>query len=343
MASVSQDTQLTSRSRQSVSSLALARAQALFSPNGPAPLTRMEHQELRRIARAFRRDILLSVAEAGSGHPGGSLSEIDILTTLYYRVLRHDPSNPTWPDRDRFILSKGHACPGLYTVLAHRGYFPLANLSTFRKLNSHLQGHAHIGTPGVEMSSGSLGQGLSFAIGVALAGRVDARSYRTYVLLGDGECDEGQVWEAAMAAAHYKVDTLIAIIDRNGIQNDRFTSEVMELEPLPAKWRAFGWRVLQTNGHSFPSLLRAIQRAQETRGQPTAIIAGTTKGKGVSFMENNPAFHGKAPNREQLAQAMHELGFPGKDVAQAMNDMGFSNEKTAAVLESMEQQAAGRA
>ena len=289
------------------------------------------YQELREIARAVRRDILLAITEAGSGHPGGSLSETDILVALYYCVLRHDPKNPAWPDRDRFVLSKGHACPGLYTVLAHRGYFPKADLSTFRKLGSHLQGHAKIGTPGVEMSAGSLGQGLSFGIGVALAGRVDGRSYRTYVLLGDGECDEGQVWEAAMSAAHYKVDTLTAIVDRNGIQNDRFTKEVMELEPLAAKWRAFGWRVLEANGHSLPALLRAFRQAKETQGRPTAIIAKTVKGNGVSFMENNPAFHGKAPTREQLAQALGELRFTKREVVQAMKELGFPDAKIAEV------------
>ena len=335
MATVSQEAKTTSRSLQGVAPLVLARTQGLVSPNGSAPLTRPDHQELRRIARALRRDILLSIAEAGSGHPGGSLSEVEVLASLYYRVLRHDPRNPSWPERDRFILSKGHACPGLYAVLAHRGYFPLEDLSTFRKFGSHLQGHAHIGTLGVEMSSGSLGQGLSFAIGVALAGRIDSRSYRTYVLLGDGECDEGQVWEAAMAAAHYKVDTLTAIIDRNGIQNDRFTSEVMELEPLVDKWRAFGWRVLQVNGHSFPSLLGAFHRAQETKGRPTVIIARTVKGRGVSFMENNPAFHGKAPTKEQLAQALQELDFHSQEVAQAMKDMGFPKDKVAEVADTI--------
>ena len=335
MATVSREAKTTSRSLRSVAPLALARTQGLFSPNGSAPLTRPDHQELRRIARVLRRDILLSIAEAVSGHPGGSLSEVEVMTSLYYRVLRHDPRNPSWPERDRFVLSKGHACPGLYAVLAHRGYFPLEALSTFRKIGSLLQGHAHIGTPGVEMSSGSLGQGLSFAIGVALAGRIDGRSYRTYALLGDGECDEGQVWEAAMAAAHYKVDTLTAIIDRNGIQNDRFTSEVMELEPLADKWRAFGWRVLQVNGHSFPALLRAFHRAQETKGRPTVIIARTVKGKGVSFMENTPAFHGKAPTREQLAQALQALGFSGQEVAQAMNELGFPEYKIAEVVDTM--------
>ena len=317
---------------QGIASTALNSPRATLSLNGSLLPTRSDYQQLRRTARTLRRDILLAITEAGSGHPGGSLSELEILTTLYYCVLRHDPRNPSWQDRDRFILSKGHACPGLYAVLAHQGYFPLKDLSTFRKLGSHLQGHAHIGTPGVEMSSGSLGQGLSFAIGVALAGRVDGRSYRTYALLGDGECDEGQVWEAAMAAAHYKVDTLTAIVDRNGIQNDRFTHEVMELEPLADKWRAFGWRVLQPNGHSFPSLLRAFHLAQETKGKPTVIIARTVKGKGVSFMENNPAFHGKAPTKEQLAQALQELGCSSTEMASAMQDMGFSPEKTAEVV-----------
>ncbi|MDO8750957.1 MAG: transketolase [Dehalococcoidia bacterium] len=331
MAVVPRKMQNTRTISQSTASTALKAPQAVFSPNGSLPTTRSEYQQLRRTARMLRRDILLAITEAGSGHPGGSLSELEILTTLYYCVLRHDPQNPSWPDRDRFILSKGHACPGLYAVLAHRGYFPLKDLSTFRKLGSHLQGHAHIGTPGVEMSSGSLGQGLSFAIGVALAGRVDGRSYRTYALLGDGECDEGQVWEAAMSAAHYKVDTLTAIVDRNGIQNDRFTHEVMELEPLADKWRAFGWRVLQPNGHSFPALLRAFHQAGETKGKPTVIIARTVKGKGVSFMENNPAFHGKAPTWEQLAQALQELGCSSAEVSDSMTAIGFPSEKVAQV------------
>ncbi|MEE8443358.1 MAG: transketolase [Dehalococcoidia bacterium] len=327
MASVSQKVQATNGPSQGVTPVTLARGEGLFSPNGSGSLTRPDSQELRRIARNLRRDILITINEARTGHPGGSLSEIDVLTCLYYRILRHDPRNPSWPDRDRFVLSKGHACPGLYTILAHRGYFPLGDLKTFRKLGSHLQGHAHIGTPGVEMSSGSLGQGLSFAIGVALAGRVDGRSYRTYALLGDGECDEGQVWEAAMAAAHYKVDTLIAIVDRNRIQNDRFTSEVMELEPLADKWRAFGWRVLQINGHSLPAIQRAFCRARETVGRPTVIIARTVKGKGVSFMENTPAFHGKAPTNEQLAQALQELGFSSGEAAKAMENLDYSKDK----------------
>lgn len=335
MPSVSKDAGADSRSDQSITSLLLPKYQKVFSPGHPSTLSRLENQELRRIARRFRRDILLTIFEAGSGHPGGSLSEIDILTTLYYRILRHNPENPTWLNRDRFILSKGHACPGLYTVLAHRGYFPIKDLSTFRKINSHLQGHAHTGTPGVEMSSGSLGQGLSFAIGVALGCRVDGNNYRTYALLGDGECDEGQIWEAAMSASHYKVDTLTAIVDRNRIQNDRFTSEVMGLEPLAAKWKAFGWHVIQANGHSFPAMVRAFQKAQEIKGRPTVIIANTTKGKGISFMENNPGFHGKAPNKEQLVTAMHELGFGGPGLVQAMKDIGLTSDKISDIMDSM--------
>ena len=263
--------------------------------------------ELQRLAKVVRRDIVTMTAEAGSGHPGGSLSAVEILTALYFNLLRHDPAKPAWPDRDRFIESKGHACPVLYSVLARRGYFPVEELTTFRKINSRLQGHAHIETPGVEMSAGSLGQGLSFGIGTALAGRLDGRDYRVYVLLGDGELEEGQVWEAAMAAPFYKLDNLTAIVDRNGIQNDRFTSQVMELEPLADRWRAFGWRVLEIDGHDFDQVLGALQEAQGVKDQPTVIIAHTVKGKGVSFMENNPDFHGKAPNKEQLEQALQEL------------------------------------
>ena len=263
--------------------------------------------ELRGIARELRRDVVEMTYRAGSGHPGGSLSEIEILTASYFQVMRHDPQNPSWPDRDRFILSKGHACPGLYAVLAKRGYFPPEELWTFRKINSRLQGHAHTMTPGVEMNSGSLGQGLSFAIGAALAARLDSKAYRVYVLLGDGECDEGQVWEAAMAAAHYQLDNLTAFVDRNRIQNDRFTSEVMELEPLGAKWRAFGWKVLEVDGHDIGQVLDAVAKAHRTRGRPTVIVAHTVKGKGVSFMENNPDFHGRAPTKDEYEQAMKEL------------------------------------
>ncbi len=309
---------------------------ALSSPDLAEPLSSQERSRLKETARKIRRDLLFSIAEAGSGHSGGSLSETDILTTLYFKVLRIDPQDPHSPDRDRFILSKAHACPGLYTTLAHRGYFPRSDLSTFRKIDTHLQGHAKIGTPGVEMSGGSLGMGLSFGIGVALTGRLDGKSYRTYVLLGDGECDEGQVWEAAMSAAHYKIDTLTAIVDRNRIQNDRFTHEVMELEPLAQKWRSFGWRVLTVNGHSIPALYKGFQRAMQVKGQPTVIIANTVKGKGVSFMENNPGFHGKAPTWEQAGQAMFELGFSAGEAKEAMTEMGYAEQSISALITEME-------
>lgn len=264
--------------------------------------------DIEKLATRVRVDSLNMVATANSGHPGGSLSEADILAVLYGRVMTHDPKNPQMPDRDRFVLSKAHACPALYAVLAETGYFPVSELSTFRQIDSRLQGHAHIKTPGVEMSGGSLGQGLSFGLGTALAARLDGRPTRTYVLLGDGECDEGQVWEAAMSAPHHGLDNLVAIVDRNRIQNDRWTDEVMTLEPLADKWRAFGWEVTEIDGHSIKELIAAFGRAAGTKGRPTAIIAHTSKGKGVSFMEDNADFHGKAPSPEQLVQALAELG-----------------------------------
>ena len=263
--------------------------------------------ELEAIARELRRDVVETIYAAGSGHPGGSLSELDILICLYFHAMRHNPNNPQWADRDRFILSKGHASPGLYTVLARAGYFPQEELPTFRKLDSRLQGHAHPMTPGVEMNSGSLGMGLSFALGCALAAMIDGKGSLVYALLGDGECDEGEIWEAAMAASHHQAKNLIAIVDRNRIQNDRHTDEVMTLEPLAQKWRAFGWRVMETDGHDYNALLPTINRARQRRTRPTVIIAHTIKGKGVSFMENNPGFHGRAPNKDEFEQAMKEL------------------------------------
>ena len=271
------------------------------------PAKQVSVDDLKTTALAIRRDILSMITEAGSGHPGGSLSAVELLTSLYYSELRHDPSNPDWPGRDKFVLSKAHACPVLYVVLAHCGYFPREELSTFRKIDSRLQGHAHTMTPGVEMCGGSLGQGLSFAVGAAIAGKIDGSSSRVFAMLGDGECDEGQVWEAAMSASHYRLDNLVAIVDRNGIQNDRFTSEVMNLEPLPDKWRSFGWHVIEADGHSFPAVLDALQEAKSVKDKPSVIIAATVKGKGVSFMENNPEFHGKAANAEQLEMALKEL------------------------------------
>ena len=264
--------------------------------------------ETEAIAKRLRRHIITMIGKAGSGHPGGSLSAVEILIALYFKVLRHKPLDPQWPERDRFILSKGHAAPVLYATLAECGYFPVEELLTLRQMDSRLQGHAdRTATPGVEMSSGALGQGLSFGIGVALAGRLDTKDYRTYVLLGDGECDEGQVWEGAMAAAHFKVDNLVAIVDNNGQQIGGWNRDVMNLDPFPAKWQAFGWHVIEVDGHSIPQLTRAFDQAKRIKRQPTVIIAHTVKGKGVSFMENNPDFHGKAPNAEEVKLALKEL------------------------------------
>jgi transketolase len=264
--------------------------------------------ELKEMARRLRRHVVTMIATAGSGHPGGSLSAADIITALYFKILRYDPENPEWSDRDRFILSKGHAAPVLYAALAEAGYFSTAELATLRKLGSRLQGHADRKfTPGVEMSAGSLGMGLSFAVGIALASRLDSRTYRTYVLLSDGECEEGQTWEAALSAAHFKLDNLTAIVDYNGIQLSGWTCDIMNLEPFPRKWQAFGWRTIDINGHDFDQILSACQRAKKTKNKPTVIIARTTKGKGVSFMENNVAFHGKAPTSEEAERALKEL------------------------------------
>ena len=265
-------------------------------------------EEMEAMAKRLRRHIITMIGKAGSGHPGGSLSAVEIVTALYFNLLRHKPSDPQWSDRDRFILSKGHAAPLLYAALAECGYFPVDELSTLRQLDSRLQGHTdRTATPGVEMSAGTLGQGLSFAIGVALAGRLNSQDYRVYVLLGDGECDEGQVWEGAMAAAHFKVDNLVAIVDNNGQQIDGWNRDVMNLEPFNKKWQAFGWHVIEVDGHNFSQLIDAFDQAKLVKGQPTVIIAHTIKGKGVSFMENNPHFHGKAPNADEVEIALKEL------------------------------------
>ena len=264
--------------------------------------------ELEAMAKKIRRHIVEMIGRAGSGHPGGSLSATDIVTCLYFNILRYDPVNPKWLDRDRFILSKGHAAPVLYSALAEAGYIPVESLSTLRKINSILQGHADSHhTPGVELTAGSLGQGLSFSIGVALAGRLSSKTYRVYTLLGDGECDEGQVWEAAMAAAHFKVDNLTAIVDNNGLQIDGWNKDVMSLDPFNDKWKAFGWHVIEIDGHRIPQILEAFKEAQSVKGKPSVIIAHTIKGKGVSFMENQAGFHGKAPNAEQVKIALEEL------------------------------------
>ncbi|MGA7677048.1 MAG: transketolase [Dehalococcoidia bacterium] len=264
--------------------------------------------ELKKMAKQLRRHVITMIATAGSGHPGGSLSAADIVTALYFKVMRHDPKNTQWPDRDRFILSKGHAAPILYAALAECGYFPVEELSTLRKLGSRLQGHTdRTLTPGVEMSAGSLGQGLSFGIGVALAARLDKRDCHVYVLLGDGECEEGQIWEAAMSAPHFRIDNLTAIVDHNGIQLDGRCCDIMGLESLADKWRAFNWHVIEIDGHDMSQILQALEEAGKTKGRPTVIIAHTVKGKGVSFMENNVDFHGKAPTAQEAEIALKEL------------------------------------
>jgi len=276
--------------------------------SSPAEAKSLSIEDMKQIAKRLRRHIITMTGKASSGHPGGSLSAVEIVTALYFRQLRHKPSDLQWSDRDRFILSKGHAAPLLYAALAECGYFSVDELPTLRQLDSRLQGHTDCTlTPGVEMSAGALGQGLSFAIGVALAGRLNSQKYRVYVLLGDGECDEGQVWEGAMAAAHFKVDNLVAIVDNNGQQIDGWNRDVMNLDPFNKKWQAFGWHVIEVDGHDLSQLIDAFNQAKLVKGQPTIIIAHTIKGKGVSFMENNPDFHGKAPNAAEVKIALKEL------------------------------------
>ena len=285
------------------------KAEAIASPRKELALApSLSLEEMAATAKKLRRHVITMIGKAGSGHPGGSLSAAEIITALYFKVLRHDPANPRWAERDRFILSKGHAAPILYAALAERGYFPGEELATLRTLGSCLQGHCDMtATRGVEMSSGSLGQGLSFGIGIALAGRLNARYYRVYVLLGDGECDEGQVWEAAMASAHFKLNNLVAIVDHNELQIDGWNRDVMNLEPLPEKWKAFGWHTIEVNGHDLSQLIAAFDEAKRIKGKPTVIIAHTIKGKGVSFMENNVDFHGKAPTPAEMEKALEEL------------------------------------
>jgi transketolase len=297
---------LTRKSRHPTSTSAKNEGAGVFLSASPARVIPVE--EMPTLAKKLRRDIVTMIGTTGSGHPGGSLSAVEILVALYFRILRHNPANPYWADRDRFILSKGHAAPVLYATLASSGYLPEQELCTLRKIDSRLQGHPECGlTPGVEMSGGALGLGLSFGTGVALAGGLNSQDYYTYVLLGDGECDEGQIWEAAMAAAHFKLDKLIAIVDNNGIQLDGWNKNIMNLEPFAQKWRSFGWMVIETDGHDIVKLIEAFEQAKKTVAQPTVIIAHTVKGKGVSFMENNPDFHGKAPNADELKIALKEL------------------------------------
>jgi len=268
----------------------------------------MAHTHLPNQCRQLRQDVLEMIHAAGSGHPGGSLSAVEILTALYFDVMHVDPQNPNDPDRDRFILSKGHAAPILYAVLARKGYFDPASLPTLRSLGSPLQGHPHMHMlPGLDCSSGSLGQGLSVANGLAFAAKKLNKSYRTYCLMGDGEVQEGQVWEAAMTAAHFGLDNVCAIVDNNGVQLDGTTAEIMGVEPLTDKFRAFSWHVIDCDGHHLEALLAAFREAEATKGKPTVIVAKTVKGKGVSFMENQCGWHGKAPNEEELAAALAEI------------------------------------
>lgn len=263
---------------------------------------------LEEKARVIRSHIIAMLGEAGSGHPGGSLSAADIMAALYFHHMDYDPGRPDWEYRDRFILSKGHAAPVLYAALAEAGFFPVSELGNLRKLGQMLQGHPDSKrTPGVEVSSGSLGQGLAIGNGMALGVKLDGLDCRVFVLMGDGEMQEGMVWEAGMAAAHYGIDNIVGIIDHNGLQIDGPTTEVCSPEPLADKWRAFGWHVIEVDGHDFNSIVAGLEEAQKVKGKPSLIIAETIKGKGVSFMENNVDWHGVAPNREQTIQALKEL------------------------------------
>jgi transketolase len=266
-------------------------------------------QELNDTARQLRVDVLKMLNTARSGHTGGSLSALDVLTVLFFHTMRHDPTNPHWPDRDRFVLSKGHAAPALYACLAHAGYFPREDLKTLRRLGSHLQGHPDMRkTPGVEVCTGSLGQGLSQAVGLSLAARLQERSSRTYCLLGDGEVQEGQIWEAAMAAAHYQLDNLCVLLDWNGLQIDGEVQKVMGVAPLGPKFLAFGWHVLEVDGHDVVAINRALDEAAQYSGKPTMIVARTVKGKGVPFFEHKANYHGVPPSDDELGRALEHLG-----------------------------------
>ncbi len=277
----------------------------------------MNNLELEKTANEVRKDIVTAVHAAKAGHPGGSLSAADIFTYLYFEALHIDPSNPSDPDRDRFVLSKGHTAPGLYSVMAERGYFPKAELTTLRHLGARLQGHPSMQyLPGLDMSSGSLGQGISAACGMALAGRIDHKAYRVYTLLGDGEIEEGQVWEAAMFAGAKKLDNLLVIVDNNGLQIDGKIADVNSPYPIDKKFEAFNFHVINIDGHNFDEIRAAFKEAENTKGQPTAIIAHTVKGKGVSFMENQPGWHGKAPNDEEYRTAMEDLERIGEKLCQ---------------------------
>jgi len=275
---------------------------------GDVKMDRLKLKELKKTATLIRKHIIEEVYHAAAGHPGGSLSCTDILTVLYFHEMKVDPKNPKWEDRDRFVLSKGHCAPALYGTLAERGFFPKEELVKFRSIDSYLEGHPSMkNVPGVDMSTGSLGQGISAAVGMALAGKIDQKDYRVYAILGDGEVEEGQVWEASMAAAHYKLDNLTAFLDHNGLQIDGKIVDVMSPEPIAQKFESFGWNVIKIDGHDYNQIINAIDEAKKCKGKPTIVIAETTKGKGVSYMENQVGWHGSAPNKEQRDQAIAEL------------------------------------
>ena len=269
----------------------------------------MNTAELSSVCKAVRRDIINMTANAGSGHPGGSLSAVELMVSVFFNHMRIDPQNPKMPERDRFVLSKGHAAPCYYAVLAERGFISRDEFKNFRQLHSILQGHPDCKkVPGVDASTGSLGQGCSIAVGMALGAKVQKQDVNVYTILGDGECQEGQIWEALMSAAHYKLDNLTVIIDNNGLQIDGKNEDVMTVAPVVEKFQAFGWNVIQIDGHDFEQILDAFKQARACKGKPTMIVAETIKGKGVSFMENNAGWHGKAPDEEQTKQALAELG-----------------------------------
>ena len=271
-------------------------------------MTNAEKKALAVTACKVRMGVIEGVHGAKAGHPGGSLSAADVFTYLYFKELKIDPKNPRWEDRDRFVRSKGHTAPGLYAALANRGFFPVEDLPTLRHIDSYLQGHPNMNTvPGIDMSTGSLGQGVSTAVGMALAAKITGKDYRTYTLLGDGEIQEGQVWEAFMSAAHYKLDNLLVIIDNNGLQIDGAVADVMSPYPIDEKMRAFGFNVICINGNDLDEIDAAFLAARNCKGKPTAIVMKTTKGKGVSYMENKAGWHGKAPNDEEYEIAMSEL------------------------------------
>jgi len=270
-------------------------------------MERPDTDRLKAQAKELRKTVLKMLTNAGSGHTGGSLSLVEILLSLYFYKMRHDPKKPGWEMRDRLVLSKGHGCSALYAVLAEAGYFPEKELMTFRKFGSRLQGHPQLGLPGLEASTGSLGQGLSISNGMALAARLDKKDIRVYCIMGDGELNEGQAWEAAMTAAHYDLDNLCGIVDYNKLQIDGWCKDVMDIEPLADKWRSFGWNVIECDGHDVGGLMDSLDKAEGLKGKPTVILAHTIKGKGVSFIENEAKWHGIAPKKDELEKALEEL------------------------------------